>query len=464
MQFGRLLKEYIKIQKLTIYQIAKETGIDRSFLQGVLNGTRKLPQKRFLDIVNGKYFTAIQIHNLCEEYFLERFGRQKIQQFQFIENGLTGKLKEELDLEYFSNYIKFDKNKTYFSSSKEVADAVYSILNKDSIDNFFSNFEFSNTEINRIIFNSCKKRKFKNFFHFIALDKFSSIRNIEIIFNSLYYAETGYLTYSGYQYSFNSVMPFFIVADDYSLVFDEKAENALLFKISEMSNFFRIQKAKIESKCHKLAFITETPFEFANILSTININPHLEGYDNSLCPTFITPEILETIATPYAKNEIPTLIKWVTTHYQSLISTDSESSTIKSLVVTYNAITNFLKNGVLSGFPKLLANPVPQNMRKHFLESLLVKKNVENIYITNPNLFKANKDLNLQFSNNYLVICSSFGDNSLEDYNGKITLFTDNEFVKGAFYDYYKYMIMSEKTYSKDDSLNIIQSFIDRCY
>lgn len=46
MQFGKLLKEYIKSQNLTVYQLAKETGIDRSFLQGVLNGTRKLPKKK----------------------------------------------------------------------------------------------------------------------------------------------------------------------------------------------------------------------------------------------------------------------------------------------------------------------------------------------------------------------------------------------------------------------------------
>lgn len=164
MQFGMLLKEYIKKQGLTIYQLAKETGIDRSFLQGVLNGKRKLPKKRFSDIVNSNYFTENQIHELCQEYFLERFGKEKVERFEYLEKGITGKIKEELSTEYPAEFIDIKKETSFFSGKKEVLNLIYTILNRDEIHSFISNFDFSNTEINRIVYYSCKQGKIKDFF------------------------------------------------------------------------------------------------------------------------------------------------------------------------------------------------------------------------------------------------------------------------------------------------------------
>lgn len=118
MQFGSLLREYIKKQNLTIYQLAKETGIDRSFLQGILKGTKKLPKKSFSCIVNSNYFTENQIHKLCEEYFLERYGKEKIERFEYIEKGATGKIKEELNTEYPAEIIEL-KMKPLFIQEKK---------------------------------------------------------------------------------------------------------------------------------------------------------------------------------------------------------------------------------------------------------------------------------------------------------------------------------------------------------
>ena len=63
--FGSLLKDYIQAQGFSIYQIAKDTGIERSFLQNVLSGRKKLPQKRFDSIVNLSYFTTAQVRNFA---------------------------------------------------------------------------------------------------------------------------------------------------------------------------------------------------------------------------------------------------------------------------------------------------------------------------------------------------------------------------------------------------------------
>lgn len=119
MHFGKLLKEYIQKQNLTIYQLAKETGIDRSFLQGVLNGKRKLPKKRFSDIVNSNYFTVNQVHDLCEQYFLERFGKDKVERFECIEKGIKGEIKDELNSEFIAERIEIKKEAIFYHRKQE---------------------------------------------------------------------------------------------------------------------------------------------------------------------------------------------------------------------------------------------------------------------------------------------------------------------------------------------------------
>lgn len=464
MQFGMLLKEYIKKQGLTIYQLAKETGIDRSFLQGVLNGKRKLPKKRFSDIVNSNYFTESQIHALCQEYFLERFGKEKVERFEYLEKGITGKIKEELSTEYPAEFIDIKKETSFFSGKKEVLNLIYTILNHDEIHSFISNFDFSNMEINRIVYHSCKQGKIKDFFHFVDMDEFSGIRNIRTVFNALHYAEIGYLTHSYQKYSANSLMPYFIIADNYFLSFDETAENAVLLDTDLMSLFLKRKISDIKKECRPHIIITDNALEYMKTVSTITVtslSSIMAGFDNQICPTFITPEIIERIATPEVKN-IPSIIQQLTSHYSLIIGNNGQQSLLNFLVVTYDAIKDFVENGYIGGFPRTLANPVPKELRSFFLKALIDKNNLGKLVLTNPNMFKSSYDVNYQINNNYLVIASSQGLKDPDDYNGRITYYTDREIIANDFKDYLDYLAMSEKTYSQEISKSIIEAFIQQ--
>ena len=44
--FNELLKEYIDTQGVAIYQISKQADINRTFIQNVIAGRKKFPQKR----------------------------------------------------------------------------------------------------------------------------------------------------------------------------------------------------------------------------------------------------------------------------------------------------------------------------------------------------------------------------------------------------------------------------------
>lgn len=464
MQFGKLLKEYIKKQDLTIYQLAKETGIDRSFLQGVLNGTRKLPKKRFSDIVNSNYFTVNQIHKLCEQYFFERFGAEKVQRFEYIEKGMKGKYKDELNISCDITPIEIKKETSFYSGKKEVLAVIYTILNKENTDTFTSNFDFADTEINRIIYAACKNGKIKDFFHYVTFDKTGSIRNIEIIFNALHYGEIGFITHIRSEYSANFIMPYFILTNHYFIMYDDTAENAVLFSTALIDAFLSQKINKIKDECRQFVFVTNDVFEYLNIIDTWtakSASKVLASIDNQMCPTFITPEIIEAIATSAVKN-IPAVTRQLTAHYDLVMGNGTEHNKINQLIDTYQAVSDFVKNGLLAGFPRTLADPVPTEMRSHFLKSLLDKNKVERIIITNPNFFSSDYDFNFQINDNYLFGATSQGLDSLDDYNGKILFFTDYDIIANDFKDYLDYLSMSENTYSPAVSEKIIKSFIEQ--
>lgn len=464
MPFGSLLKEYIKKQNLTIYQLAKETGIDRSFLQGVLNGKRKLPKKRFSDIVNTNYFTANQIHELCSEYFLERFGENKIRRFEYLENGITGKIKEELNNKYETELKEIKDDTVFYYGKKDVLAVVYTLLNETAVNSFASNFSFSITEINRIVFNACKEKRIKEFIHYVTPRYDSSIHNLEIIFNSLYYAETGYNTHINNQFNASYLFPYFILTDKYLLMFDETAENAVLFNANLIEPYLKIKSTEIKNSCKKIVHITENAFEFMTVLDTLTAKTSAHqviGYDNQVCPTFITPEIIQAIATPAVKN-IPVITQQLISHYDIITGNQEEHKAINALIVTYTAIADFVKNGYLGGFPRSLANPVPLKMRPQILKAMTDKNNIENLIITNPNMLGSDYDLSFQLNDNSLFICCGGGSGLPDDYNGKITLYTDNDTIVNDFRDYIEYLSLSEKTYTNDVSTKIINSFIDQ--
>lgn len=464
MQFGELLKEHIKKQNLTVYQIAKETGIDRSFLQGVLSGKRKLPKKRFADIVNSNYFTVKQVHELCEKYFLERFGKDKIERFEVIEKGIKGKIKNELNEAFSAEKIDIKKGTSFYSGKKEVSNVIYTVLSEEKINNFASNFDFSDFDINRIVYNACKNGTIKDFFHCVTPDSFSSIHNIEIVFNSMHYAEAGYITYISAENSANSIMPYFIIADNHFILYDEKGENCIVFSTDIMLPYLKQKADHIKNNCRQFISIMPNAFEFMNAVKTITVNSTshvLSGIDNQFCPTFLTPEIIEAIATPAVKN-LPSVIQQLISHYQLITCKKAGKAMVDFLVVTYNALSNFVKYGWISGFPKALANPVPKEMRAQLLKAMIDENNIEKLILTNPNMFSSEYDFNFQINDNYLLLISSEGSGLPDDFTGKIIFSTDNSVIVDDFNDFIDYMIMSEKTYTTKVSTKIVESFIDQ--
>lgn len=455
--FGELLKDYIKKQKLTVYQLSKDTGIDRSFLQGVLSNKRKLPQKRFTDIINTSFFTANQIHDLCNIYYTEKFGEDKMKRINYINSGFTGNIKKGLDQKIDLKPIRIEIN-TFYSGKNEILSVISQILNNDKTHDFYSNFSFSHKEINNIVYRACKEGKIQSFFHYVSENDGTDCKNIEILFNSLHYAEKGYYTYIYSPNTFSSLFPYFILTDEYLLQFDNNADNAYLINADIIGTFVIENLKHIKQIAKKNVIITENAFDLMNQMQIHACFDNLYNtscFDNTFVASYITREIIQEIATPVIKNyNIDRVINQLSSHYKFMLG----KANIQNQIFTYQAIDNFIKTGRIDNFPEEYAYPVPKNMRKPMLEAII--KNSCHFQMTNPQFFNTSYSIAFQINNNTLLFNTCDDISSQGAYLGKVMYSTENEIIVNDFIDYLNYISTCEKTYSIKASKNLLQNLI----
>lgn len=460
--FGNLLKEYVNMQDLSVYMLAKETGIDRSFIQNIFSNKKKMPLERFQELICPKYFTSAQIQALCKAYFAEKYGIDKMERLKYIENGLKGEYKASLKKAHTAKQTEIKTNILY-TGKGAVLDVIYSVLcNSTSLQ---SNFSFENTDVNRIIYHFCQKNKFENFFHYVSTNKGVDCHNLQIVFNTLHYAEIGYETHIYDNSDFNNFMPYYILTENYFLQFDKTAENAFILDSNNVIEFFDRQLVDIQRKCKKKIYITKNPFEFMQTVQSGGYNgygSHTISFDNQFCPLFITKEILEEIKTTEVMN-IPNAIEQILKHYELLngmeIKSTDELLAATNIVMTHSSIANFIKDGRIASFPARYAKPVPPKYRKTLLERALNHPNYK-LQITNPILFSSDYQFVLSIYENKLQICTANENSDIDTFVGNANYISLNDSTASDFVNFIDYYKLSELTYTENASRKLLSSMI----
>lgn len=462
--FGNLLKEYINEQDLSVYMLAKEIGVDRSFIQNIISNKKKMPLDRFQEIICPKYFTSTQIQTLCKAYFTEKYGIDKMARLKYIENGLKGEYKASLKNAHSAKQTEVQTNILY-TGKQTVLDIVYSVLCNSK--SFASNFSFEATDVNRIVYHFCMENKFEKFFHYVSTNKGVDCHNLQIVFNTLHYAEIGYETYIYEKNDFSDFMPYYILTDNYLLQFDKSAENAFILDSGNIIEFLDKQLTKIRRRCQKKIYITKNPFEFMQTVKTGGFNGcnnQTISFDNQFCPIFITKEIIEEIATPQVM-ALPNIADQIIEHYSlisgTLTKTADASSATVNVVMTHSSISNFIKDGKIASFPARYAKPVPPKHRKQLLEMALNHPNYK-FQIANPILFSSGYQFVLAMYGNSLQIGTTNEEDDLDTFLGNANYVSYNDSTASDFMSFIDYYESSELTYTENASRKLLVSMMNQ--
>ncbi len=462
--FGELLKQYIQEQNLLVYRLANETGIDRTLIQNVMSGKKKFKVEDFKKIVNADYFTSKQLHILSEAYCAELFGEQKMQKFAYIEKGLSGKVKKELQKEFTPKAVEVKKD-TLYSGRENVLSVIYEIANSKT-DELFSNFPFSKREISAIIYNACKNGKVGNLFHIVMENDGEDCNNIEIVFNSVHFAEIGFYTYRGDTRAVDSFFPYYILTDNYLLEFDDDMENAFLASPHPLLEYMQKDAESLVNSDKNVATIFNDAFDMLERLTKFSFSDMREIFtlNNIFCAASITPEIINTIATPLIKS-VPEVAARLISYYSvtrqtySLETIGKYGDNVKTKIITYEAVDDFVKTGRLAEYPEKYAAAVPTQMREQMIRNMFETENV-NFLITNPNYFSSEYKYSLESSGGIFYLLTTDKLETPDDFIGHAAYIGDRDVLSNDFKEFIEYISISEKTYSKSVSKDVAKMFI----
>lgn len=460
MKFNELLKEYIDIQKVTIYQISKQTQINHTFIQNVIAGRKKFPQKRLGDLLNPAFFTNEQIKNLCDVYFIEKYGEKTPEIFSFYNYCFSKKFEEDISQKYETDKIELDENIIFLDCEKKILSAINKVVSISNNDIFISNFDFNNKKINTIIYSACKSKKFKEFYHYTKYTN-DEIQNANIIFNSIHYARYNCLTYIDDYNNFNLMFPKFVMCGDIIVMFNEEVSSGSIFQNKELAQHIIKQNKKILRTVKSDVVVYHNAFEYMQYLdikSNKRINPEIKALDNHICGIGIKQEIIEDIATDEIKSATQ-VYQQLVSHYDLLLS--DSTSNIKKWCLSYKGLIDFCNTGRIWDFPSGLAKKLKPKHRAEILSFVL---NHEcQIYLTNPEYEKFDAlAVNVEICQHQLIISHVDKDcDSDLDLGVQVIFETENANITNSFDNYLEYLTISEKTYSPDYSKNFIQSRID---
>lgn len=460
MKFNELLKEYIDTQGITIYQISKQTQINRTFIQNVLAGRKKFPQKRLGDLLDSAFFTNKQIKALCNMYFIEKYGKRVPEIFDFYNYCLSKKFEADMCQKYETDKIELDGDVKFLDCEQKILSAINMAVSEANGDIFISNFNFNKKEINRIIYTACKNKKFKEFYHYTKYTE-DEIQNANIIFNSIYYAKHGYLTYIDNYNNFNLMFPEFVMCNDIIVMFNSEATSGSILRNKELTDHIIKQNEKILHNAKNDVVVYHNPFEYMQYLdikSSKRSNPEIKVLDNHVCGMGITKEIIDDIATDEIKSSTQ-VYQQLVSHFDLLLN--KSTSNIKKWCLSYNAVIDFCKTGRLWDFPSGLANRLKPKHRADILQFVL---NHEcQLRLTNPEYEKFDElAVNIELCQHQLII--SYVDENCDadlDLGIQVIFETENTNITNSFDNYLEYLTISEKTYSSDYSKSFIQSRID---
>lgn len=190
-----------------------------------------------------------------------------------------------------------------------------------------------------------------------------------------------------------------------------------------------------------------TKFSFSDMRKIYTLN-------NIFCAASITPEIINTIATPLIKS-IPEVASRLISYYSvarqtySLDTIGKYGDNVKTKIITYEALDDFVKTGRLAEYPEKYATAVPAQMREQMIRNMFETENV-NFLITNPNYFSSEYKYSLESSGGIFYLLTTDKLETPDDFIGHAAYIGDRDVLLNDFKEFIEYISISEKNMFKE--------------
>lgn len=462
-QFTDTLSNLLKNNNITLYALARDTGIERTLLTKIINGKRSLTIENFRRILESLQILESDSRMLKELYIDEYYRAEKF--------------KKNLDrLSLFSNApassddyapvkvsLNSDIDTVRFHSRRELINLIEAICDGKS-ERIYLNFDFD--DLFDII------SKYVSYFtdiDFKMIIPFSEYDAEDFLEKTLKYSDT-FLPIR-YQTGNAELDPFpcFMVTDEYVLLTDLNFKKGVLVK----------NRLAADTYAEKFleAFEKATPFisHFTDILDLrrrsvqdsylVKFEKDCFSFSNSLsAPLFMTPEMWEQVA----KENIPNrefLKSIVYEHYKSI----NESIHRYTSILYRSTLTQFARGGEIPQLPKNLISPLNLENRIEVLKAMreYFKKEERRFYIfsdipdfTSSETFCFDVSITSNGTANVDIVKTDSA--SPDKFVGNTSLFLYGKSICNAAKEFIDIITVSPYCYTQKESFNILDEEIKR--
>lgn len=474
LEFSNLLEEYADKSPYNHVQLAKLCGINRSLLQKIFKGDRK-PQSReqVITIADVLMLTAKERNKLLEAYEILKIGRTVYYQrktvneliFQFSELAKNESFEMKLNsMREFSrnqqitvvngnvNVTAFLQNILYMESMKTkcqirlfmpgCSESMYTILGGIC--------SKTNVYVQQLIGLSQMRDKGES----NNVQKLIEI--LPMLFGKCHYQSRYYYENQVSGITFETAMCNYILLNNYCIAFNSDLKNLIVYDEEDVYKIYEEHFKMTWDECRDFATHQNNVDDIFNMFDT---SDYMCIQGKPCLVLGFTKEFLKQIANFDASEEMEAYIDRYMERIEGVKSQASEEKGLSfKLVINKEGCIDFMEKGYLCEFPENWHKiPVQKKDRAALMHYLCycMKKGYLEVRIAKEEYMRIDKHIHVDITSHRYIYLSD----SRDTMGYGFACIVENSIVT-AFCDYYENYLMSERVYTLDESIQIIEDIV----
>ena len=470
-EFHKLLTRFINEKNTTIYTLAKNTGIERSYIQKMKSGARVPAEKgTILKLAKGLMLTANETAELVEAYSIAKMGEGKYFQRMFVQNIISSfaevQTQNSLILECNTqNNLVMQNEVEHITGVPAIHKVLKAIMeieasNEDGCIKILAQPSFSyiydcistlnsNTKVENIIV--LYKQDNDNAVNY-NLDVFQKL--VPLFFSCPHFHP--YYVHDHVDTIFNdtTVMPLTIITSEYLLRISNDCKQALLIRDATIRQLYlaSFEKKMLNAKPLFDTISAEPEQYFANVAGLMDFDA--ESNYNIMYQPCIVPYIPNDTVNACINTEL--LTPEMLGQIQEYLYNISTCHNTFQMVFTEEGLDLFLRTGKILEIPDFMLRAHPTKKQRleiiaNFIAAIEDGRAI--VHLAKPNMFSIPKPIVITAYSKQHVIIHHF------DESGSIHIFRLEEIsLVNAFHDFLLWIQDCDLVYSQEESLEIVQN------
>ena len=477
--FQKLLNEHINNKDITVYALAKISGIERSFVQKIKNGSRIPTDENIVhSLSQALMLTPSETMELLKTYRITKMGEENYYRREQVKNTITSFCDTQITSSLITNNnttqaLELKENHDFVDGMANINKLVKAVLELEAQKEkgcvkiiAQPSYTFLYDCISTLDFNS-KQTKIENIIVFDKQESFKSLRHNLAIFQQLVASLFSCDNFHPYYirdyvdtiFNDSSFLPYTIITSDYCLSIAFDLNNAIISseaKMLQLANRHFEKRLAMASPIYK--FFRPAPHEYlqATAVETAGELGNADHYNIFFQPNLNAFMPVDIMLDRINKDIItPEMQQFLIGYFQSI----NNHTVNVHISFTMEGLELFMETGRITEIPDFMYSYLKPQQRLRVLKNLI--SGIERGHFM-PRILKSTS-FNLALP---ISITATSPQKVLIYYITKekgLSIFFLNELnLINAFYDFLVYVQDSELVYNENETKAILQSMLDR--